>query len=189
MNRRLTVIAAGVVLALAGCSPASDDSAASSSPAPPLPVPAPLPAFEFRGLKPDVTTMAAALEAETVARCSESGSCEFAKYGVGDVGTSRSIVLFKAGKFDWFSIKMSPRSFEEMGRTLIGVYGEPCRTDSQQLQNAYGATFSGDEVEWCFAEGLLTLRRHSQNDVTEGELDFFTYREPEPAKAYTSGNL
>lgn len=99
------------------------------------------------------------------------------------------MVIFTDGKFDWFSVKISPRAFDEMAQALIGVYGEPCRRDSKQLQNAFGATFAGDEVEWCFAEGHMTLRRHSQSDVTEGELDFFTYREPPPAQTFDTGNL
>ncbi|MFN3930861.1 MAG: hypothetical protein ACK4JY_03845 [Brevundimonas sp.] len=177
-----------MVIGVAACSPAPEATPAAPEPMS-IPAAKALPSFDFRGLKPDTTTMADAVAAETVTRCSDSGSCEFTKYGIGDVGTGRSMVIFKDGKFDWFSVKMSPRSFEAVGRTLSSVYGAPCREDSRQLQNAFGATFSGDEVEWCFAEGHLILRRHSENDVTEGELDFFTYREPAPAKDYNSGNL
>lgn len=183
--RKLVVV--GVLLGIAACSPAPDGAEASATSAEAVALP--LPSFEFRGLKPGITTTAEAETAGIVGGCMDHGSCYFNKLGVGDVGTGRSVVVFTNGKFDWFTVKMSPNSFEAMGRTLSSVYGPPCREDSRLLQNAFGATFSGDETEWCFAEGHLTLRRHSENDVTEGELDFFTYREAAPAKDYNSGNL
>lgn len=177
--KRVAVVAA---LTVAGCEAQPEDVQQP----PPRP---PLSSFEFRGLVPDLTTMAEAIETGTVRDCSDDGSCDFAKHSVGDVGTGRSMVIFTNGKFDWFSVKMSPRAFEDMARTLNDAYGEPCRVGHKTLQNAFGATFSGDEVEWCFKEGRLTLRRHSENDVTEGELDFFTAREQPPAKSYKPGTL
>lgn len=191
---RITTTAA-IIAALMqfGCGPQTPQSAQTAETAETAETadvaPPELPSFEFRGLKPDVTTMAEAVKSETVRYCSESGSCDFSKYGVGDVTTGRSMVIFTNGKFDWFSIKLSPRSFDDMQRTLSGVYGQPCRQNSEQLQNAFGAQFSGDEAEWCFKEGHLTLRRHSENDVTEGELDYFTTRDLPPAKTYDPGTL
>lgn len=157
----------------------------------PEPRPTPRPAFDFRGLKPGTTTVNAAKKDGIVEDCRSDPknefSCSFAKYQVGDVGFGESFVIFRDGKFDWFLIRFSTDSFEALRRVLMQVYGDPCEVDSKPLQNAFGAQFSGDEVQWCFAEGNMKLRRHDKENVTRGELNFFTDH-PEDAKPEATFN-
>ena len=140
---------------------------------------APLPSFEFRGLVPQVTMVADARARKIVEQCTPSytkgeTSCQFGKYEVGGVGVGMASIIFKDDKFDWFTIRYPTDNFELMAQMLHGVYGEPCSIDSQPMQNAFGAQFSGDEVKWCFVQGELKLRRHKRDNYRLGELDYFT---------------
>lgn len=131
--------------------------------------------FSFRGLVPGVTTMKEAAASGVVEHC-DSDSCFFVKSMVGDTPAGVSTVVFKRGAFDWFSFQPAPGDYEPLLTTLTQAYGEPCATSSAPLQNAMGAHLSGDEAQWCFKEGKLTLRRHSATgrDSLRGDLDFFT---------------
>lgn len=166
-----------------------------------VPVPseshAPTPkAFTFRGLVPGVTGLAEAQKAGIVENCrdlDEMISCNFVEHRVGSVPVDLSDVVFVNGRFDWFSINPTPEDYETLLALMTSIYGDPCQTKSTPMQNAYGAKFSGDETRWCFADGSLTLRRHSNqaDNLRQGDLDFFTAH-PEEASApvtYNAGNV
>jgi hypothetical protein len=156
----------------------------------------PLPHFEFRGLQAARTTLDQAQEREIVEDCltseldgQKSTGCSFKGYQVGDVPTGRARVDFENGIFDWFSIEFSTDYFQNMVEQTRQVYGEPCETSSQELENAYGAQFSGDEVRWCFIEGQLVVRRHSRDNFRLGEFEFFTEKPERPRKTYDANTL
>lgn len=162
MQNRFLLI--GTIMLLAAC------SQPAAKPAPPPQ------GFTFRGLVPGVTTVSAAEKSGTVHLCSE-GSCMFAKSEVGGVPAGSSTVEFRDGRFDWFSFNPDSEDYEALLAQLVDAYGVPCHTESVPLQNAMGARFSGDEARWCFKDGRLTLRRHSNErraSITQGDLDFFT---------------
>lgn len=149
-----------------------------------------LPGFTFRGLVPGVTTQAEAEVAGTVNGC--TSSCMFARSTVGAAHAGFSTVVFKDDRFDWFSFDTDSRDYAALYGELVKVYGPPCATSSESLRNAMGAEFDGDAARWCFKEGNLTLRRHSNERsarVYDGDLDFFTsHPEPEPV-TYTADTL
>lgn len=169
MRVQLSTVFITCALMLVGC---GEESASDT------PIAKPLPNFEFRGLKPGVTTVDTAKKDAIVRDCRSDPdnefSCSFVKYQVGSESFGESHVIFRDGKFDWFTIRFRTDGFEGMGRVLMQVYGDPCEVDSKPLQNAFGAQFSGDEVHWCFKEGKLKLRRHMEDNVMRGELDYFT---------------
>jgi len=41
---------------------------------------------------------------------------------------------------------------------LVAKYGEPCRTRTNVMQNAYGAQFERETATWCFADGEADYR-------------------------------
>lgn len=188
MNRGILALA--MVLASCGGHQQASKTADKSE------VEAPLPAFEFRGLKPDRTTVKEAEKTKSVVWCSGFGKvdphttyCRFDKYSIGGISAGNSGVSFKDGKFDWFTIKYPTDSFEALLDQTTKIYGKPCSLTTEQLQNGFGAKFEGDEVNWCFAQGKLTVRRHAKDDYRWGEFEFFTSRAELPAKGYNSSTL
>jgi hypothetical protein len=156
----------------------------------------PLPHFEFRHLRPAKTTLREAKQQGIVSDCltsdvggQEDASCFFENGQVGDVPTGRTRVIFDNGLFDWFSIEFSTDYFDNMVEQARQVYGKPCETSRQELQNAYGAQFSGDEIRWCFVEGQLVVRRHSHENFRLGEFEFFTEKPEQPRKTYDANSL
>ena len=179
---------------LAGCgSPTSQSRSATDDQ---QSTPPPLAHFEFRGLKPDQTSVKEAEKAKSVVWCENFGkidphttTCRFDKYSIGDISAGNSTVSFKDSKFDWFSIKYPTDSFGALLDQTIKIYGKPCSLTTEQLQNGFGAKFQGDVVKWCFSEGKLTVRRHAQDDYRFGEFEFFTARAAPPAKEYNASTL
>lgn len=128
--------------------------------------------FEFRGLKPNVTTVAESRKAGTVKECGaevmEETSCKFASHKVGDVPIfgDLSIVTFRDGKFDKFSIVTRSEDYDRLHRTLMSVYPKPCSFTSDP----------GRGVQWCFTEGTLNLEAVSPTAKVDGfgSLEFFS---------------
>lgn len=155
----------------------------------------PLPAFEFRGLKPGKTTVLEAQKAKAVDSCEKydvdphTTSCRFEKDSVGDIATGYTSVIFKDGKFDYFTTKFDTDQFDNILEQTSGIWGKPCSLTREELQNGFGAKFQGDEVRWCFAEGQLTVRRHASDDYHWGEFEFFTRHVVPTKKKYNSNNL
>lgn len=152
--------------------------------------------FEFRGLKPGETTVKQAQNLGQVEECNsyvvekvKSTSCRLTKYQIGDVPTGGSTANFEDDTLDWISVEFSTDYFERMLEQTRQVYGEPCDASSERLQNGFGAKFSGDEVSWCFAQGTLTVRRHSENNYRLAEFDFFQARPEQAAKTYDANSL
>lgn len=149
--------------------------------------------FSFRDLVPGKTTYKEALKQKTVDACSEGidggQSCMFSKNEVGGITARGSDVIFrKDGKLDWFSIKIDPSDYDAILAVIRPIYGEPCLEDHKTLQNAFGATFAGDEMRWCFVQGNLSFRRHSKENATRGEFEFFVRDDSPPTPVPTTAS-
>jgi hypothetical protein len=69
----------------------------------------------------------------------DSTDCSFDGLEVGDVPVGLSSAGFENGTFDWFSVDFSTDYFDNMVEETRRVYGAPCATTSETLQNGYGA--------------------------------------------------
>jgi hypothetical protein len=151
------------------------------------------PAFGFKNLKAGLP-LADAEQMKIVESCTEplsekSLTCQLVDRSLGDVPIIQSYVIFEKGKFDTMFADVHASWFDTTVQSLTSAYGEPCRLDSKQLQNAYGATFSGDELVWCFKDGELTFRRHSESDVRRSMLAFTVFKPAQPVKQFTPDTL
>ncbi|WP_156800005.1 hypothetical protein [Novosphingobium sp. HR1a] len=149
--------------------------------------------FSFRDLVPGKTSYNQALEIKAVYACSDGidggHSCMFAKNEVAGITARGSDVIFrKDGKLDWFSIKIDPSDYDEILRVIRPIYGDPCLEEHKTLQNAFGATFAGDEMRWCFSQGNLSFRRHAKDNATRGEFEFFVRDDSPPSPVPTTAS-
>lgn len=152
--------ALALILALSGCGADPGPSAAPEAPK--------LKPFAFRDM-----TIGMSLEAaqQSLTRCKDYSAdvtaCEFVNNRVADLPTLDSWANFHQRKLTSVSFEWPTMHFEAVRTALTQAYGPPCKVDRKVLQNGVGATFSGDEVTWCFAEGEFQLRRYGSNNHTE----------------------
>jgi hypothetical protein len=149
------------------------------------------PLFEFRGLRMG-TPLEEAKAKGVVADCAKITdyvACRLTKDAIGEVAIWQSYVDFSEGKLDTFMIDINSDWFDQLVTNLRSAYGEPCGSDTKKLQNAYGATFDGDELWWCFSDGNMVLRRHNKEDFRKAGLVFERFEAPKRPATFTSDTL
>lgn len=160
-----------------------------------------LPSFDFRGLIPGFTTVKLAKASGVVRNCFSTSDnqthCSFKDNRLaGYAGYGSGTVVFKDGKFDWFSLTPGSEAYTGIFLALDKVYGPSCDTKREVLQNAFGAKFESETTTWCFSQGKLTLRERSTIEgLGKGDFEFFTKHteedeeRSEELKNYTSQTL
>jgi hypothetical protein len=113
-------------------------------------------------------------------------ACDFKNDRVADLPTLDTYANFTDKKLSSISFEWPTIHYEAVRNALVQAYGPPCKVDRKILQNGFGATFSGDEVSWCFAEGEFQLRRYGSNNNTEV---LFEHYDTSPAKTYSDKTL
>lgn len=147
--------------------------------------------FEFRGLNLG-SGLDHAKAAKIIEDCLDGGGylfCRLTKREIGEVPIWQSYVDFKNDKFDGIMVDVNSDWYDRLIVNLRSAYGEPCRTDSRELQNAFGATFSGDEVTWCFRDGEMVVRRHNKDDVRKSGLVFSKLEAVTPKKTFSTNSI
>ena len=149
------------------------------------------PLFEFRGLRVG-TPLEEAKAKGIVDECDQITDyvgCSLKKNEIGEVSIWQSYIDFTDGRLDTFMIDVGSDWFDQLASNLRSAYGEPCGSASKKLENAYGATFGGDELSWCFSDGNLVLRRHNKEDFRKAGLVFERFEAPKPPAKFTSETL
>lgn len=150
-----------------------------------------LPEFRFRSLTPGVALSAVKgiLSAcEPAYGNTNDTYCELKDTEVAGVMALDTFVTFENRKWRGLVIDYHPNMFDQVVTGLTSAYGEPCRTDRQELQNAFGATFQDESYQWCFKGGDLTIRRYADKI----DLSQLVYQPHLPTKApekYTPQSL
>ena len=201
MNRFLKLFFAVLIIPLAGLlvvtlwasskvgTAASVSTSAASKPT--AVKPASYPLFEFRGLRMG-TPLGEAKAKGIVKDCDKITDyigCSLRKNEIGEIAIWQSYVDFTDGKLDTLMIDVNSDWFDQLASNLRSAYGEPCGSDTKKLQNAYGATFEGDELWWCFSDGNFRLRRHNKEDFRKAGLVFERFEAPKPPATFTSDTL
>jgi hypothetical protein len=156
----------------------------------------PLTSFEFRGLKPGITTVFEAKKRNVVKECGHvmaEVACKFSKDTLGDIFVSsyNTFISFKGNKFEDMLIKFDTGNTDRVRDFVTQAYGAPCRSNTVELENAFGAKVTSQEDVWCFKEGVLTLSQHSegQNMWSQGNLDFSTAQPETPIPTVDRNSL
>jgi len=147
--------------------------------------------FEFRGLSLG-SGLDQAKTAKVIEDCLDGGDylfCRLTKREIGEVPIWQSYVDFKNDKFDGIMVDVNSDWYDRLVVNLQSAYGKPCRTDSRELQNAFGATFSGDEVTWCFKDGEMIVRRHNKDDARKSGLVFSKFEAAAPTKTFSTNSI
>lgn len=149
------------------------------------------PVFEFRGLRIGTSLKVAQANGlvEECDKVTDYVDCRLAKREIGEVAIWQSYVDFADGGLDSLMIDVNSDWFDQLVDNLRTAYGEPCGSDTKKLQNAFGATFDGDSVWWCFSNGNLVLRRHNSDDFRKSGLVFEKFDAPKTPATFTSDTL
>ena len=115
--------------------------------------------------------------------------CDLVGFSLADRPVLDEFVSFKDAKFSGMILETSAEDYDHHIQALKQAYGLPCQVDSEPLQNAFGAQFSGDVATWCFDQGQLTFSRHMRDNVQNSELVFQPTLPPSPAKPYSAESL
>ena len=130
---------------------------------------APLPAFEFRGLRPGVTTYAESRRSLALHYChDESGveGCDLRDQSVGDVAALAASAVFQKGVLNAIQITYPSGAYSRLRQTVIATYGRPCEAGSEQLTDEAGVKRMSAVTYWCFRGGKLMLVEYK--DVDDG---------------------
>jgi hypothetical protein len=149
------------------------------------PTPA-LPAFQFKTFTAAMP-LADAQAANLAVSCSEtklsSGPVTFCglgpaliEGGVSGVKPRRSSLQYNAAGLIAMSWQMFRSEVPLVRAAFEQRYGKPCKTETAQLQNGYGAQFKSEVVSWCFSDGDLILAERALNDPLNGEFLFVSRR-------------
>lgn len=151
-----------------------------------------LPKFQFRqlhiGVPLKTVRSTAGLEQCHVGGGTDT-TCSLASWKVGSVPLTDSYVTFSPKGLKGLILVTGTDYFDDLASEMTSAYGTPCDASTRKLQNLMGASFAGDVLTWCFADGIMTLERHDKSNVRESTLTFYVPEPEAPKKNFSPSTL